>query len=311
MNADKGKNLMKLSKVILLLVAASLFAQDVTFKSDVRLIVVNVSVRDHAGNLITNLKKDDFELLEDNVRQKIQVFELQNLASELLTPASFTNTNAPRTIEEKAAATAAAPTPAPSAAKPGPIRYQDRRLLALFFDMSSMSQPDQIRARESAIKFLESQMTSSDLVSIMTFANKLKVVEEFTDDRERLITTLRKMALGEGAELADVAATGAEEGDDSGGFVADDSEFNIFNTDRKLSALEDAAKKLGVYPEKKALVYFSSGVSKTGVENESQLKATVNAAVRANVAFYPVDARGLSATPPGGDASTASPRGTS
>ncbi len=145
----------------------------------------------------------------------------------------------------------------------------------------------------------------------MTFSNKLKVVEEFTDDRERLITTLRKMALGEGAELADTASTGAEEGDDSGGFAADDTEFNIFNTDRKLSALEDAAKKLSIYPEKKALVYFSSGVSKTGSENESQLKATINAAVRANVSFYPVDARGLVATPPGGDASTASPRGTS
>jgi hypothetical protein len=76
-----------------------------------------------------------------------------------------------------------------------------------------------MRARESAIKFLESQMTASDLVSIMTFANKLKVVEEFTDDRERLIATLRKMALGEGSELADVAATGSEEGDDSGGFT--------------------------------------------------------------------------------------------
>ncbi len=36
----------------------------------------------------------------------------------------------------------------------------------------------------------------------------------------------------------------------------------------------------------------------------------MNAAVRANVAFYPVDARGLMALPPGGDASQASPRGT-
>ena len=51
-------------------------------------------------------------------------------------------------------------------------------------------------------------------------------------------------------------------------------------------------------------------ISKTGVENQSQIKATVNAAVRANVAFYPVDARGLTALPPGGDASQASPRGT-
>jgi len=57
-------------------------------------------------------------------------------------------------------------------------------------------------------------------------------------------------------------------------------------------------------------VYFSSGIQKTGVENESQIKATVNAAVRSNVAIYSVDARGLVATPPGGDASQASSRGT-
>jgi len=57
--------------------------------------------------------------------------------------------------------------------------------------------------------------------------------------------------------------------------TADDTEFNIFNTDRKLSALQDAATKLSVFPEKKALVYFSSGIQKTGVENESQIKATV------------------------------------
>src|SRR6202022_4424167 len=71
-----------------------------------------------------------------------------------------------------------------------------------------------------------------------------------------------------------------------------------------------AAKQLGMFPEKKALVYFSSGVGKTGVENESQLRSTVNAAVRANVAFYPIDARGLVALPPGGDARKASAHGT-
>jgi hypothetical protein len=69
-------------------------------------------------------------------------------------------------------------------------------------------------------------------------------------------------------------------------------------------------KKLAMYPEKKALIYFSSGISRTGVDNESQLRATVNAAIRANVAFYPVDARGLVAMAPGGDASTASASGT-
>ncbi|MGA8029060.1 MAG: VWA domain-containing protein, partial [Bryobacteraceae bacterium] len=78
--------------------------------------------------------------------------------------------------------------------------------------------------------------------------------------------------------------------------------FNIFNADLKLAALEDAARKLAQYPEKKALIYISSGIQKNGVDNQSQLRATVNTAVRANVAFYPIDARGLSALVPGGDA---------
>src|SRR6185295_3034794 len=159
MNANQTKTLLKPGRVILLLIAASLFAQELVIKTDVRLVVVNVSVRDRAGNLVTDLKKEDFELLEDNVKQKIQIFELQNLNNELLTPASFANSNAPRTVEEKAAAKPAATAPAPAAAKTGPIRYQDRRLLALFFDMTSMQPADQMRARESAIKFLESQMT--------------------------------------------------------------------------------------------------------------------------------------------------------
>jgi hypothetical protein len=76
-----------------------------------------------------------------------------------------------------------------------------------------------------------------------------------------------------------------------------------------LAALEDAARKLGQYPEKKALIYISSGIQKSGLDNQSQLRATVNTAIRANVAFYPLDARGLSALVPGGDATQAGASG--
>ena len=73
-------------------------------------------------------------------------------------------------------------------------------------------------------------------------------------------------------------------------------EFNIFNTDRKLAALESAVKMLGILAEKKALVYFASGMSLNGIDNQAQLRATINAAIRGNVAFYPIDARGLVAS---------------
>jgi VWFA-related protein len=295
------------TKCLLLLAAATLLAQDAVFKVDTRLVIVNVSVKDRGGNPITTLTRDDFEVLEDGVRQNLSVFDLETLDGELLAPIAPTGP-APTLVDRTAAAApagASVNTPAP----PVSVRHQDKRLLALFFDNSSLEQVDQVRARDAAVEFLTKQMTASDLVSIMVYGNKLQVLEDFTSDRERLLDTVRKMSLLDGNELAGDAA-GAAEGDDSGAFAADDSEFNLFNTDRKLSALEDAAKKLAVYPEKKALIYFSSGLNATGIENQSQLKSTVNAAVRANVSFYPVDARGLTAEAPGGDASQASPRGT-
>jgi len=297
-----------MKKSLLALILSSVVVMSLTaqFTAETRLVIVNLSAKDKSGKPIMTLKKEDVEVYEDNVKQDIKVFELQKLDGEAL-PAIADTPPASRTIEEKVKVQ---PRAYVEPAKNSVIKYQDRRLLCLLFDMTSMQPPEQLRAQEAAIKFLETQMTSNDLVEIMTFNSNIKIVEEFTADRERLITTLKKLTVGAGSDFADMASTTADEGDDSGSFAADDTEFNIFNTDRKLSAIEDASKKLGAFPEKKALVYFTSGVGKTGVENQSQIKATTNAAIRANVSIYSIDARGLVANPPGGDASQASPRGT-
>lgn len=290
---------------LFLLIAPTLAGQDApaTFKSNTNLVIINVTVRDKAGRPISDLKKDDFQLLEDGKPQTISVFELQQLSTEALPPM-----NQPQQVllqrNDKPH-----PAPEPSAA-PSPERLRDHRLIALLFDMSSMQPPEQIRAEKAATKFITEQMTKSDLVSIMTYTTTLKVVEDFTSDRDQLLEDIHNLRIGEQSENAGLDDTGADATDDSGEFTADNTEFNIFNTDSKLAALEDAARKLAVYPEKKALVYIASGISKTGVENQSQLRSTVNAAVRANVSFYPIDARGLMALTPGGDASTASPKGT-
>src|SRR5438876_9607068 len=61
--------------------------------------------------------------------------------------------------------------------------------------------------------------------------------------------------------------------------------------------------------EQKSLVYFAGGLRLNGTDNQAQLRATINAAIRSNVAFFPVDARGLVATLPLGDATRPSPGG--
>ncbi len=280
---------------VVLVLQPLLAQQKATFSATTNVVIVNVTVLDRNGRPIPNLTKDDFLLYEDGKLQKLQAVDFQNLKNDVLPPPTepqpapeprFYNPNA-----EKAAAKTSLLS-----------KYQDRRLIVLLFDFSSMQPAEQMRAEDAAIKFLTNQMTSSDSVAIMTFGTELQTVLDFTSDRDLLIKAIRKFHIGESSENATVADEGADSEDQSGQFVADETEFNIFNADLKLAALEEAARRLAQYPEKKALVYISSGIQKNGVDNQSQLEATVNTAVRANVAFYPIDARGLSALVPGGDA---------
>jgi len=276
------------------------------YRAAANLVIVNVFVRDRSGNDITGLTKDDFTILEDGKPQTVAIFEFQRIEPAGLEPALRQASAAP---QPSAPATSSG---AIRVALPGKIQYQDRRLLVLFFDHSSMPPADQARAHRAALEFIREQMQPADMVAILTFGTQLKVEQDFTDDRDALERVIRSFRTGEASELAAEAATDEETAEDSGAaFTADESEFHIFNTDRKLSALQRAARMLAALPEKKALIYFSSGVSRTGVENDSQLRSTINAAIRANISFYPVDARGLVATGAGGDASQASPRGAS
>lgn len=285
-----------LASVLSLLLAAAAFPQTPTFRSTVKLVVVNVTVTDKSGRPVESLTKDDFQVFEDGKPQQLKTVDLQKLGTKPLPPVTFASrgTVLPSPPKQQPIDTATALT-----------KFQDRRLIVIFFDFSSMQPAEQIRAAKAAEKFISSQLTSSDMVSIMMYSSSVRTLVDFTDDRDALIAAVRSLHIGEASEQAGMADTGADSEDQSGQFVADETEFNIFNTDLKLMALEDAARKLAPYPEKKSLIYFSSGVEKTGVDNQSQLRATINTAVRSNVAFYPIDARGLTASAPGGDATQA------
>ena len=64
---------------------------------------------------------------------------------------------------------------------------------------------------------------------------------------------------------------------------------------------------LSALNEKKVLIYFASGLQLNGIDNQAQFQATTNAAIRANTTFFTIDARGLVALAPMGDATHGSP----
>jgi len=278
---------------IIALFAVTLGAQDATFTSNTQLVVETVVVRDKAGKPVDGLSAKDFTISENGVAQTIRLFDHETFAPDLV-PAARTSEHIH--VFDKLGRTRIAPG-----------RYPNKRLLALYFDMSAMPPSDQMRALSAAEKFVRMQMSASDLMAILRYSGgAVDVLQDFTGDRDRLLSIMQTMIVGEGQGM-DESTSDASAADTGAAFGQDDSEFNIFNTDRQLSALQTAATMLGRLNEKKSLIYFASGLRLNGLNNQAQLHATLNAAVRAGVSFWPIDARGLVAQAPLGDATQASP----
>jgi VWFA-related protein len=298
---------------VVLLIAASATAQQIgqntsstasgtyTLSVKSQLIVETVVAKDKQGNFIQGLTADDFTLTEDGTAQKISFCEHQDLAHSA-TPLPVA---APGTEELKLYKRLTRSQVSPET--PGNERYKNRRLLALYFDMSAMRPADQLRALTAAEQFLRTQMTTVDLVSILRYqGGSVDILQDFTADRNKLLSILNTLIVGEGQGSAETIDD-ASSADTGAAFGQDDSEFNVFNTDRQLSALQTAARMLGQLNEKKSLIYFASGLRLNGIDNQAQLHATVDAAIKAGVSFWPVDARGLVAEAPLGDATQGSP----
>ena len=192
--------------------------------------------------------------------------------------------------------------------RPDSIDLKNRRLIVLLFDSSSMQPEELERAVGSGYDYIDKRLTPADLVAVAAIGSTLQIVQDFTADREALTAALGRFSGVDSLGFVEGASPTGEE-TEADGFVADDSEFNVFNTDRRLAALEQLSDALAPIQQKKSIVYFSSGVTQRGEDNQVQLRAAIDRAVKANVSIYPVDARGLQAVVPGGAASQSSGRG--
>ena len=277
------------------------------FRSGTELGLVTVVVRDKSGAVVRNLSRDDFAVTEDDKAQTISSFDFEDLAPS-------------RAKEAEPASAAQGPETLAAILKPdliakstqATVDMRGRRLIVLFFDLSSM-QPEELgRAVKAAHDYVDQRLSPSDLIAVASFSTSLQVVQDFTADAAQLTQVIDGFGPNGAAGFADGAAGDAEDTpDDGSAFTADDTEFNLFNTDRRLDALQTLADQLAGIEQKKSVIYFSSGMSQQGQDNQVQLRRTVDRANRANVSIYAADMRGLQALVPGGDATQGSRRGTS
>ncbi|HET7108377.1 MAG TPA: VWA domain-containing protein [Candidatus Acidoferrum sp.] len=264
------------------------------------LVLANVVARDKKGNPVRDLKQSDFILYEDGKKQQISTFDFEDVEQLQATAGAAVTGAVPGTLLHS------------TKKAPPTLDARDRRLIVLFFDFSAM-EPEQIdRSVAAAKKFVNTTMQPADLLALVSLATNMHVDCDFTDDKDKLLALLANYNSGQGQGF-DNGATGSAEGgaETSGSFTEDDNDLNTFTADRKLLALQSLMQALAKLPQKKSIVYFSNGITQTGVDNQSALRAATAAAVKANASIYSLDVRGLQAFPPGGEAQNASLHGQS
>jgi VWFA-related protein len=274
-------------------------------KTITRLVVVDVVATDKNGP-VTNLERNDFTILEDGKEQQIRVFNFQQ---PHLAPANAAQPASPKLPE--------------NVYSNYPKYNVDNSLNVVLMDALNTSLPHQAYMRDQMIRYLE-KMPAGRPVAVYTLSNKLTLLQDFTSDPEVLKTVVKNLkgkvsplqdnpAGGPDAELlpAGLADSGMLPGQMLSAMQRFEDERVAFQTDMRVSytvnALTAIARSLSGYPGRKNLIWISEAFP-VGIDPNMELTGDVFAGTRnygpqiaqladslidAQIAMYPVDARGL------------------
>lgn len=147
-----------------------------TFRAGVDLVQINVVAHDKQGAAVSDLRREEFQIFDNGVPQEIRVFVPETGGPSPAQPA----TQAPNTFSNRLA-------PATGA--------HSGYSVILIDDLFSGSDPDDEEgstlSRSRALEMLRT-MPEGEKVAIYAPGGKLRVISEFTSDREQLIRELRR-----------------------------------------------------------------------------------------------------------------------
>jgi VWFA-related protein len=206
------------------------------FRAGVNFVRVDVIVTDDAGNPVTDLRPEDFEVIEDGEPQAIETFQLIELDGGLMQGPD----GAPRPIRDDH-------TQEIEAAR------DDVRLFAIFLDDYHVRWENGVKAREELARFVETQLGPSDMVGLMYPLQPAGGVV-FTRDHAAVTRALRQF---EGRKFKYEPRNDIEQ---NYVFRVSTEQIERIRNDVSLSALEALVVRMGSLKEgRKALILFSEG----------------------------------------------------
>jgi VWFA-related protein len=264
-----------------------------TFRVRVDYVEVDVVVTDRQGNLVRDLKKEDFQVLEDGKAQTINTFTMVDIPVERADRPLF------------------AESPIEPDVKTNEKPF-DGRVYVMVIDDLHTRFGRSIRVKAAAKQFIERRLGANDLMAIVHTAGPTDAGQEFTNSKRLLLAAVDRTS---GRKLDSSTANKTREYYNTRDLRQQGDPLNDpedhergFNARSTLDTLRNVAEWFGsVRGRRKAILFVSEGIdyniydmiAQTGSNHQSAsmvLDATrdaIAAATRTNVAIYGIDPRGL------------------
>ena len=291
-------------------------------KVQTELMQVRAVVTDREGRIVENLKKEDFELLEDKKQQEISFFSV----SKIETGRKLPETDTAQNLEDNDGAGAVRGQDKADALRSLQDRLREPpvRTTLLYVDNLHMSFSNLNWIKQALLRFINEQMTEQDVVALAT-SHTLGVAQQFTRDRQLLKYAVEQLQYGsllDRSRLTPLLAARAREYDLHATRLAIEiirQEENIpcpcslllsvlhakvnqiltqayYSRRSTLQIIENYAELMADLPGKRMIVLFSDGIpmrERDGGIDTTDFRSVVNRAAHSGVVIYSIDAGGL------------------
>jgi len=257
-------------------------------KLKTELVQIDVLVSDQGNKPVGGLKREDFELYDNNKPQHITNFSFEETRSRQIGDA---------TTEARSL---------PKAMAAGELK----RVIAFVVDTFHIKFESIARTQEVLLDFVENKMQPGDLVLILPTGGGSGVLQQFTADRRLLHRSIDRLhpivftnattpyrsvsdyspSLGGGQSPLTRVAGGLSMPSSVAGHIDPIEEADVRAT---LGGLNEMIKSMSKLPGRKVSVLISEGFRLYSTQTTSDLRRTTALAARANVVFYTIDPRGL------------------
>ena len=258
------------------------------------LVQVDAVVTDKKGNQITDLRPDDFEIVEDGRARDIVGFSYVGLSAKSPKSAVINKPAAPSTRETTP--------PRLHALRPEDVR----RAIAIVVDDFGLSFESIARLRNALEKFISEQTEPTDVIAVVRSSGGPGAMQQFTSNKTALLATIRRLRwyqTGRGGMSA-LDSMSSFDNDENGVELQGYSRSKVPDLSSKeffggsLGAFGFVIEQLARFPGRKSMVVISEDLPLTSYAAQvsgatNVLDKLIALANRHSIVISTIDARGL------------------